>query len=134
MIALKHERTEWLFRAAQRGRGRALDLDILVNDFAVVDDFHEARVGGFLALVVEPWGLKRDIEGLPLPGRLAGIEAWLGGVVDAAAIAVVQVLVRLAKAIEDLHLVLPLEIDAGIAPLGNVELDVQLAIAVLNLG
>src|SRR5260370_21492596 len=124
MIALEHERALGPLGAAQRCRGRALDLDVFVNDLAVVDDLQEASVGGFLALAIKARGLEGDIEGLPFAGRLAGVEARLGGIVNAAAIAIVQVLVLLAEAVEDLHFILALKKDPGISHPWDVELRV----------
>ena len=46
----------------------------------------------------------------------------------------IQILVLLTITVEDLYFVLPLEIDAGVAALGHVELDVQLAVAMYFFG
>src|SRR5262249_17819687 len=82
------------------------------------------------AFGIKPRRLERDVEGLPFARLLGGVDARRGMVVDAAAIAVFQVLVFLAKAVENLHFVVTHEVDAGVAALGDVEFDVQLAVAV----
>src|SRR5947209_6113459 len=75
MIALKHQRPLRLLRAAQRGGGRFLDLDVFMDDDAIVDHFNELGLGRLLAIFAKSRGQENHVISLPLAGCLADVLA-----------------------------------------------------------
>ena len=90
--------------------GGALELEVVVDGHAVVDD-RDDRVGGLLAVGIELGGGELDVIGLPLEGREAHVHLGRGVLVDAAAL-VIEALE--AEAIEDLDFVAVLEVEAAV--------------------
>jgi len=83
VVALEHEGAFGLLIAVGRGAGGAGDLDVLVDDLAVVDDLDEDGVGDLLAVLVEARGFEDDVEALPLAGRLGCVDAGRMALLDA---------------------------------------------------
>src|SRR5207237_6097445 len=89
------------------------DVVILVDGLAIPDQ------GQFLPL-------ERDLERLPLARRLREVLAGKGPLVEGAA--VVEAELRLAVTVEDLDLEESTVVHARVAPLGDVELQVELVV------
>ena len=148
VIALDHERTERGFGSVfkQGATGGAGDLDILVDEKTVEKDFGEAGVFGFLAGGVEARGLELDVERLPEAGSAAGVGAGGGAFVTlfAGAAGGVPALVNapavggggifFAPAVEELHFVAALEVDAGVGAGGQEEFEVEFDVAMVPGG
>src|SRR5207237_7949220 len=103
---LQAQRPQRLFLAAEARRSRSLQVDILVNDLAVVHDLDEAGTRDLLALFIKARGAENDVERLPFAGLLRRVDARRGMVVNAAAVAGVQLFVLLAVAVADSPFVL----------------------------
>src|SRR5262249_50879855 len=123
--------------AAEAGRGVVLgDLHIVVDLHAIVIDRHPGHFGFLAVLAFRRVVL--DVIALPDGWRLAGVHFRHGHAVHCAAVAD---LTFQAVAVEHLHFIAALDIDAAVAatlPLGlrhvgDAELDVQLESAVESL-
>src|SRR5262249_46885069 len=129
-VALEEERPR-LIVLRPAAAGRPLDLDLVVNEYAVVPDADHG-VGGLLALV-ELGGLEFHVVGLPGQRWKAHVHQRSHLTVDAAAL-VVRPLE--AEAVQHLDLVTVLEVDAAVAAalsrgeghIGKPEFDVDLVI------
>lgn len=78
MIALEEERAGRLFVGRLQvggGAGRAGDLDVFVDQDAVVHHLHEAGVGDFFAVLVKARGEENHVKGLPLAGLFGDVDA-----------------------------------------------------------
>src|ERR1043166_7878113 len=112
------------------------DADRVVDFRPVEDDADDPRLRWLAVLAHRR--LEVDVVGLPDGGRLARIDGWLRNLVDPAAIALLELVRRDAVAIEHLHLVTALQVDAAVAPalpaalglIGHAKLDVQLEPAI----
>src|SRR5581483_4181388 len=128
-VVLEHDGAGRAGVAAHAGRGVVLgDLHLIVDLDAVVVDGDDARL--FLLAAFAHGSLEFDVVALPDRGGLAGIDERGGHAVDAAAIVV---LALETVAVEDLHLVAALDVDAAVTAalparlghVGDAKLDVQ---------
>src|SRR5262249_31324397 len=111
-----------------------------------VEDLDEESIGGLLARAIKARCAESDVKTLPFAGRLARIHfrrmtlvALLAlasrrfpALINRTAILLAQL--GLSKAVEHLHFVAVLEIDARVGAFRDAKLDVQLAIAPLADG
>src|SRR5437868_3346694 len=74
MVALQPDRTGRLF-AFPAAASWAGEFDIFVDELAVVNHFYHPGIGGFLSVLIKTGRAEGDVKGLPLAGRLAGIDA-----------------------------------------------------------
>ncbi len=126
-----------------RAAGWTFELNVLLDNLSVVRDADHLRVGELLPPRIESRRSEKDVEGLPLSGRLARIDARRVAInvllinpsrVDAAALdSGVSVLVH-AIAVVHLDLIAALEIYARVGVFGYAEFDVQLNVAELGIG
>ena len=105
-----------------------------------MDHSTKPRVGDLAARSVESRCMKHHVEALPLPRRQGRIDPWRNplispvvspALVDAPAIRVFRA--RHAVTVEDLYLVAPLKVHAGVGALGHHKLDMGDAVAKLGL-
>ena len=86
-MVLEHDRAGPAWVAAEARDGVVdRDDDVLVNRDAVLNDADDGRVH-FLA-VLENRGLKVDVVALPDGRGFTGVDAWLGDLINAAAVVV----------------------------------------------
>jgi hypothetical protein len=146
MVALKAQRADRpvvMKHGAASGTGK---LDIFVDEDAIEKNFFKSGVGDFLAVTIKAGSTEGYVEGLPVAGCEGGVDAWgmtfvtfgisffIPAFVNAAALdAGIRGGLHLVT-IEDLNLVLTLQINAGIRPLGNYEFEMYPDIAELFLG
>src|SRR5262249_17946515 len=126
VIALQEDRTRWRFARKLRAACWAGALDVLVNHLPIVEDLYEDSICGFLAHHIKARRAESDIEALPFAGWLARVHfrrvtlvALLAftsrrfpTLVDSTAI--MHAHLGLSKAVEHLHFVAVLEIDARV--------------------
>ena len=74
MIALQHERAFWFFVQPVCRASGARHFDIFVNQRAIVDDFDELRVLGFLSVCIKARCAKDDVERLPFARGFADVD------------------------------------------------------------
>ncbi len=146
VVALDHHRAERLFVGVGSGAGGPGDLNILLHHEPVEDDLQETRVGDFDALGVEAWRAELDFQVLPQAGGAAGVglrgvafiafasnaARRIPALVDAAAVGEGRHLH--ARAVENLHLIPALKIDAGIGLGPEQEIQLEVEVTVLPRG
>src|SRR5262249_48832746 len=98
--------------AAQPALGGPTDLDVVVDLDAIV--IHRHPCGRGLFVLADFRGDELDVEALPHTRRLAGVDRGGGHAVDRPALGVRA---PGAVAVEDLHLVAALQVDAAVAEL-----------------
>lgn len=143
VVALQHDRPERRFVFEARAARRPSDLRVFVDELAILPDFDEPAVLSFFAGVIKSGCTKNDVERLPFAGTTAGVEtrrmavvafAVIPTLIDAAAVAVFQVIVGHAPTVEDLHFVTALNVNAGVGIGRDIEFNVNGGVAVLELG
>lgn len=144
VVALEHDWAGRSFVVEAGAAGGAGDFDVFVDEFSVLPDFDEAAVFGFFAGGVEARSAEDDVKGLPFARTTAGVDArgvaviaFVGfpvpALVDAATVAVFEMVVWFAPAVEDLDFVTALHVDAGVGVGGDVEFDVDGRIAMCGV-
>src|SRR5574340_1555325 len=137
VIALQHDRVQRRFGDVEAGARGAVHFHVLLHEQAVVEHPDEARVFGLFAAGVEAWRVEPDVIRLPFARRARCVAHGRGAthaplvdpaVVDAAAVRRRHRSLR-SPAIEDLHLVETLQVNAGVRALGEHELYVKLRVA-----
>lgn len=135
MVALDHQRVLRGFRDIQAGASAAVDFIVLLHKLPVEFHADEAGVFRLSAGSVKAGGAEDDVKLLPLARRQGGVD--LGdaasdglvldpAVVDRTAILRFELIGGCSVAVEDLDLVQPLEVDAGIGALGDDELETEI--------
>src|SRR5262249_27943292 len=126
VIALQEDRTIWRFTSKFRAACWAGALDVLVNHLAVMEDFYKDSICGLLAHNIKARRVENNVEALPFAGRLARIHYRRMALVALLAFtsrrfptlvdstAIMHADLGLSKAVEHLHFVAPLQIDARI--------------------
>src|SRR5215208_5630505 len=104
MIALEKQRPGGPFFVNQLAAGWRLGLDVLLDFFAV--ELHADEFGVLRLLpAFEARGLEDDVKGLPFAGSFGGVGGRLGGAVNRADVALSELVIGAAEAVENLHFV-----------------------------
>src|SRR5687767_7337612 len=101
MIPLEKQRPRRRFIVVELPTGRPLHLDVILNLLAIEFDADELRVLRLFS-ILEARRLEDNVKRLPLAGRLGRVAGRLGGAVDRPYIALPQLVIRLAEAVQDL--------------------------------
>src|ERR1035437_4271413 len=75
VMSLQPDRAGWLLVLGYWTAGRAAEFDVFMDELAVVRELNNLRIGDLPAAGVKAWRAEGDVEGLPLAGRLAGVDA-----------------------------------------------------------
>src|ERR1051326_3551068 len=140
MVALQHQWSHRLFVEPMGGTRRTGDLDVFLDQLAVVTDLNKPGILNLFPAAIKPWRTEQHVKALPLAGRFARVHRrwasfeirlrFTATGIHTSTIAILGFLY--APTVEDLDFIPALEIDSGVGFFRHDEFDVGFDISVLK--